>query len=251
MTYRTILISVEYGDILNLTLPYNMPFFSEVMVVTTSIDHETIDVAQRCGAQVHTTDAFYRRRAIFNKFAALEEGLDVFGRHGWMLIMDADIVIPQRRHEFAPQIGQIYIPRRRILARIPRKIPEERTWRTLKCPMLNEEFAGYFQLFHADDPVIGPAPWHKTDWTWAGGPDSFMHAKWDLRNKIRPPFDVLHLGEPFRNWAGRVTNRIDGTRHPDAIKRRGIHQSLLNARRETSRRGRFLDPFEKEKLKDD
>jgi len=251
MTFRAIMVCVEYGDLLNLTLPYNRDFFSEVLVVTTREDTETIDVAQRNGAEVHLTDAFYRRRAVFNKFAALEEGLDVFGRHGWMLIMDADIAIPKHRHAFHPQLGQIYTPRRRILKRIPQQIPPEKSWRINKCPMLNEEFAGYFQMFHADDPVLGPAPWHQTDWTWAGGPDSFMHMKWDVRNKIRPPFDVLHLGEPFRNWAGRVTHRVDGTVSPEADKRRGIHQSLLNARRETTRRGRFLDPFQGEKLKDE
>jgi hypothetical protein len=242
---RAIIISVEYGDILELTLPYNREFFSEVLVVSVESDAKTLQVCADNDVAVHCTDAFYRKSAIFNKFAALEEGLDVLGRKDWMLVLDADILIPKRRPEFKPREGNLYTPHRRIWDPIPSEVPEERLWRTKRRTLANEEFAGYFQYFHADDPVLREQPWYQTDWTWAGGADSFFHQKWAASKKVRPPFEVLHLGPPFTNWAGRVTPFVDGTVHEKAEDRTGIREMLIKARRTSTRGGRFL----KEKIR--
>jgi hypothetical protein len=241
---RGITTCVEYSDILRLTLPHNRSYFSEFMVVTTPKDHETIKVAQDNDCQVHLTNAFYDRGAAFNKFAALEEGLDVFGRNGWMCIMDADIAIPVNKLPWVPKIGKLYTPHRRILHQIPAAIPEQRLWRQSKRPMLNEEFAGYFQLFHASDPVLSTGHWHETDWTWAGGADSYFHKKWKEANKTRPPFEVLHLGTPFLNWCGRVTPFADGTKHEKSDVRNQHRMMLLKARADNR-----LNRYEAEKLK--
>lgn len=238
---NAVIISVEYGDILGITLPYNLPFFSNCVVVTHESDLKTIEVCQANDVHVHCTDVFYKKKAVFNKFAALEEGLSVIGRRDWMLVLDADILIPHKRPEFKPRIGNIYTPHRRIWNPIPTAVPEERLWRTKKRTLANEEFAGYFQYFHAEDPALqGQNTWYETDWTWAGSADSFFHEKWPASRKVRPPFEVLHLGAPFTNWAGRVTPFIDGSVPEDAQKRAEIRDMLLAARRTSSRGGRFM-----------
>lgn len=242
---RAIIISVEYGDILELTLPHNREFFSEVLVVSIDSDKKTHQVCADNDVPVYCTDAFYRKNAVFNKFAALEEGLDVLGRKDWMLILDSDILIPKLRPAFTPREGNLYTPHRRIWDPLPNEVPEERLWRTKRRTLANEEFAGYFQLFHANDPVLGPAPWHETNWTWAGGADTFFNLKWPANKKVRPPFEVLHLGPPFSNWAGRTNAFLDGTVPEDAQKRIEIKEMLLKARRTSTRGGRFL----KEKIR--
>ncbi len=240
MTFRGITICVDYHDILSLTYEYNREFFAEFMVVTSEQDTRTQEFCIANEIRCHVTDAFYRRGAIFNKWAALEEGLDVFGRHGWMCLLDADVVLPKARPAFQPKIGNIYTPRRRIWDPIPNKIPNEKQWRTMKRTLLREEFAGYCQMFHASDPLLAKTPWHETDWTWAGGADSFFHMKWSDRQHVRPPFECLHLGKPFENWAGRVSPFLDGTVPEDAEKRSGMRAMLLNARKSNNRQNRYL-----------
>src|SRR5271165_5034841 len=86
---------VDYAPLLSVTLPYNRHHFQEVWVVTAQRDTATQEVALRNGARVHITDAFYRRGAFYNKWLALEEGLDAMGRSGWLCIMDADVLWPR------------------------------------------------------------------------------------------------------------------------------------------------------------
>lgn len=235
-----ITICVEYHDILDLTLGYNKSFYDRVLIVTSLTDQKTVDVCAKHDVPVHQTNAFYERNALFNKFAAMEEGLQILGRDEWILVHDADILIPQHRPEFNLRIGNLYTPHRRIWDPIPSEVPEERLWRTKRRTLANEEFAGYFQLFHGSDPVLMEKPWFQTDWTWAGGADTFFHERWPANKKVRPPFEVLHLGPPFTNWAGRTNAFLDGTIPEDAQKRTEIKDMLLKARRTSSRGGRFL-----------
>lgn len=242
MKIRAITVSVDYADILAMTLPSHRSFVESTMVVTTGRDERTIEVARQYGAQTHVTDAFYRREAKFNKFAALEEALDAMGREGWILIIDADIVIPVNRPAFTMKPGFLYTAHRRIKSDISDGVPEQRLWKnTYKRPMKNEEFCGYFQLFHADDAVLGPAPWHETNWTWAGGADSYFHAKWPDTKKIRPPFEVLHLGKIFKNWTGRVTPYADGSVDPQAAERAEISDRLFESRKGKAKSNRYIN----------
>lgn len=241
---RQITVCVDYADILELTLPAAKKFSSEIMIVTAARDEKTIALAQEHDVLCHVTDMFYRRGAHFNKFGALEEALDVFGRHGWMLIMDADIVVPEKFHDFEQQEGCIYTPNRRIKEDLSDGIPEQRKWSRYKRPRVNEEFAGYFQMFHASDRVLGRPPWHAVDWTWAGGADSAFHNKWPPMKKVRPPFEVLHLGPPFTNWCGRVSPYRDGTCDEKAKLRSEAKEMLLRSRKQAG----SIDRYKSEKL---
>jgi hypothetical protein len=244
---NAILVSVDYSDLLAITLPYNRHHFNRVMVVTRPNDfHNVFPIAQANQAVVYTTDAFYRDGAVFNKWAALEEGLTWMGREGWICIMDADVLWPKKlivhregellglgipvlggaEHGIILRTGQLCTPRRRMWRSWPdnplpirlsdfwlggHRAPGEEHWEEFPLHRNEVEFAGYSQIFHADDPVLGSPPWHQTNWKHAGGADSFFQAKWVQANKIRPPFEVLHLGPAGQNWCGRATPYLDGT----------------------------------------
>lgn len=239
---RAILVCVDYSDLLAITLPYNRHHFDEVMVVTDLTDDASRDVALANDASVYRTDAFYRDGADFNKWRALEEGLDEFGRSGWLCIMDADVlwpkVLPPGFRE-SLTVGKLYTPLRHMFHNVQQPIPQEADWQRYPAHQQFNEWAGYSQIFHADDPVLGEAPWHQIDWRTAGGADSFFQQKWSRENKIRPAFNVLHLGEAGLNWCGRATERVDGSKHPDSDQRIAQLRDYIARRRYAPSSDRF------------
>src|SRR5574337_135513 len=139
---RMITVAVDMADILALTLPYNRHHFKEVCVVTSSRDEEAWKVAAKNNTLVYITDVFYENGAHFNKWAALEEGLDFMGREGWIAVMDVDTVLPKAIPTVLGGkltltewlfgygfIGQLYTPRRRMLedlSSLRNGLPDER-----------------------------------------------------------------------------------------------------------------------------
>jgi hypothetical protein len=104
---RAIIVSVDCGDLLELTLPYNRHHYKEVMIVTTPSDDRTIACAAANDAHCYQTTKFYHRGAMFNKFGAMEQALETFGRHGWMCIQDADVAWPKQINWQFPEIDSI------------------------------------------------------------------------------------------------------------------------------------------------
>jgi hypothetical protein len=287
MGLRAIMVAVDYQDILRISLPYNQHHFDEITIVTDPksgksvfdvVYHHTPD-RKIC---ILETELFYTDGAVFNKWRALEWGLDQMGRHGWICIMDADVLWPKdvvvqeiegMGNLFIKTpyglgrpvlVGQLCTPLRRmapwplpsanVITGISKSdlpyysviplLPEEKTWNTYPLHRNVQEWAGYSQIFHADDPVLGPPPWHETNWKTAGSADSFFQQKWPHERKIRPPFHCLHLGPSGVNWCGRVTPYLDGSKPPEADQRSKMMQDLWTARKGRSGNDRFW----KEKL---
>jgi hypothetical protein len=219
---RAILVAVDYADLLAITLPYNRQHFDEVMVVTSldKLDDETRDVAAANDCRVCSTDLFFGGGNAFNKFAALERGLDKFGRHGMLCVMDADILFPKHLPDVAWDSSVLYTPKRRMFVDITQPIPQEPYWAGYPYPLPNEEFAGYTQIFDADAASQWlPKLWYGMTNPTAGGPDSAFQARWPDNKKLRPGFEVLHLGPACTNWCGRVSKYTDGSVHPEAAAR--------------------------------
>lgn len=227
------MVCVEYGDLLAVTLSYNRHHFDKVLVVTHMADKETIVVCENLGVDYITTPAFYENGAHFNKWKALEEGLDLMGREGLLCIMDPDVMWPKEigpLHQFCP--GRLYTPRRRLLRDVMQEIPPEEDW--CKLELFNErEFAGYSQVFYGDDSRLPDPPWHEQNWIHAGGADSAFQNLWKHEEKIRPSWEVLHLGSPGLNWCGRTTRRRDGRLPVNADGRAESLHRLMRMRKST------------------
>lgn len=293
---RAIMVCVDYADILAITLPYNRHHFDEIVVVTDYRCYNQVrSIAVESGAQTYRTNAFYANGASFNKWAALEEALtECDYRHGWLCLMDADVIWPKRvvvgeskefdglwiQHldvegsEMVLKASQLCAPRRRMWESWPQRgfplstldtdypqiivsncgeverihfLPQESDWSKFPLHRNEKEFAGYSQIFHADDPVLGPLPWHQIDWRHAGGADSFFQDKWPTEKKVRPPFEVLHLGPAAQNWMGRATPLADGTVPPGSEEKLKAMEAMWWKRRENFYSGR--DRFDGERLK--
>lgn len=239
---RAILVSVNYSDLLAITLPYNRHHFTDVMVITSHQDVENIrSICWGCRAGILTTDLFYQDGATFNKWRALEWGLDQMGRHGWICIMDADVLWPKNGSDILKRYlrpGFLYTPLRRMFTDLTKPLPPENEWNRYPIHRNVNEWAGYSQVFHASDTVLGNPPWHDTTWLHAGGSDSFFQMKWPRHRKIRPPFHVLHLGPAGENWFGRSTPLLDGTIPEQAEERKEMVRQMWANRRKVGR-GKF------------
>jgi len=214
---RGIVTCVGYDDLLEITLRRNMKHFSECCVITSLEDSATFDVASKIpGVKIFRTDAFTRYGARFNKGLAMEEGLDFFGRSGWMLIWDADIILPDVMDFSQIECGTLYGASRRIISDPSRY---KSTMRFESFPLTEEtEFAGFFQLFNASDPVLTVRPWYDVTFVHAGGGDSFFQTLWPADKKVRLPIQTLHLGPRDTNWFGRVSSRVDGSKPSGAAE---------------------------------
>jgi hypothetical protein len=176
------------------------------------------------------TDVFFEDDAPFAKGKAVEEGFDYLGREGWICVLDADTLLPKEEVDWSIlEPGNLYSPYRKILYD-PATYTDELDWNLLGIRE-DVEFAGYCQIFHASDPVLQTFPWYGTAWRHAGGCDSVFQSKWKPENKLRPAWNVLHLGPTDRNWCGRTTDRLDTlSMNPDL---RRIRKRLMNSVRGT------------------
>jgi len=241
MQINALTVCVEYDDLLRVTAPRNCRHFNRLLVITAPQDQRTQAAVREmidAGLPVEylITDVFYDRGAAFNKGAAIERGFDVLGRRrGWLCVIDADVILPAKidwvlehppgwKHYCSP--GYLYGAHRRMvadLADVPGDADEWTRW-----PIQGDkELAGYFQLFHANDPhLAGRRPWYGTDWRHAGNCDSDFQARWPEDRRLRFAWEVLHVGEPHVNWFGRG--------------RRDAMRAMYAARREHGLRGEKL-----------
>jgi hypothetical protein len=199
---RGITISVGYASTLAVCLPRNMRHLTECLVVTSPEDAATQAVAASVpGVRVLVSDAGTRHGARFNKGLLMEEGFDALGREGWLLILDADILLPDHLPLDHLRPTRLHGARRRVLDD-PAAWSPELDWRT--CAVHRDGGAiGFFQAFHADDPALkGKSPWYDVTFAHAGGGDAYFMGHWPGINRVVLPLEVLHLGTPDRNWFG-------------------------------------------------
>lgn len=244
---KCVIVCVDYADLLQHTLPYNRHHFGDVLIVTSYNDRDTAAIASANQCGVYRTNAFYTDGAWFNKWAALEEGLDYIGRHGWMCIMDADVLWPKtidwhvktRQLElfndgFQLERGKLYTPKRRMCVDTT-CAPHEPYWKSYPLHPQQAEWAGYTLVFDADTMPVPTLPWFETNWRHAGGADSFFQQRWEPCDKLRPPFECLHLGDAGVNWCGRVTPTADGVKPDQAADRLFALRRFMRQRRDTGR----------------
>lgn len=238
---------VEFDDFLALTLPRNARHFEEVMVITAPRDQKTPEVVKAVpNARLFVTDAFYRppptfkksaitkedpAQPLYNRGLAIEEGLDILGRQGWIVFWDADIVMPEQMELAKIEIGNLYSCRRRQCPHPENWTGQMDNWSNYPI-VADTELAGYFQLFHAADPVLKTRPWYSINWRHCAYSDSEFQDRWPPHRKQWLPFDVLHLGGPISlNVWGRAIRRLDGTMPANAQACREATERMYAERR--------------------
>lgn len=238
---NAITLCVAYDDLLAITLPAALQHFGRVVVVTVESDWQTIALASGKRRQLCFSKRLYAYGASFNKGAALEEGFDAMGRNDWICQFDADCLLPPWTDFSGIEPGNLYVARRRTCDD-PRQYRQDREWS--EYPLVEEKSpfdCGCVQVFHADDPVLATQPWYPTHWKHAGECDREFNAKWPEGKRHYLPFEVLHLGEPYKNWHGRQTRRLDGMLPDGAAEARLRTEAMYRARGKHGYRMERLD----------
>jgi hypothetical protein len=90
---EAIIVSVNYGDFLSITLPQNKKYFDEILVITTSDDLLTKQVCAENNVACIESNKFYENGAKFNKGAALSESFSKLRYKDWVCVLDADCLL--------------------------------------------------------------------------------------------------------------------------------------------------------------
>lgn len=228
---KGVVVCVKYDDLLAITLPRNVWHLSSCLVVTTKEDERTKAVVRSVpGCQIYETDAFTRHGATFNKSLAMEEAFDIVGRSGWIMVWDADVILPDQSPLFSDVVpGHLYSARRHVL-NDARQWHDRLSWGSVPVHM-DRLFPGYFHLFHADDPALQRRPWYDVTFSHAGGGDGYFQSRWADKDKVRFPWNVMHLGPIDTNWHGRVTDRVDGQPlGPESEQARAMQECYVRAK---------------------
>lgn len=84
----------KYADFLRQTIPFTISQVDRLVVVTPHEDHETRRVCDEWSVECIVSDSFTEKGDVFNKGSAINIGLAGLRQKGWILHMDADIVLP-------------------------------------------------------------------------------------------------------------------------------------------------------------
>lgn len=195
-----VIVSVNYNDYLLLSLMNSIKLFENIHVVTSKDDFLCHRICEKFSVNCIKTDIMYENNAKFNKGKAINLALDSLKEESFVLILDADIIVSDKIDLKELNTDTIYGTGRYFINNYEELLEYESTSNLEN--VLYEEFRGigFFQLFYNTGQKY---------------PETFDDASWcDLvfrdtfKNKVEIEKTVLHLGQAYKNWQGRITDRF-------------------------------------------
>jgi len=207
-----LIVSVNYSDFLQLTLPLNRRFIKDILVVTSQEDTLTKEVCVTHGAKYIEAEGYDEGKS-FNKGKMINAGirhLRYVQNKNWIIHADADVILDKRIESFdlsSLDVNSIYCCKRYNL----RTIEDFNAIYKVNSEKNHEEFMpvddvglvtdkspgeGYFQLFSKN--------FYSEQFEWAHQSDLHFARLFDRIIEIKN-YSVVHLGVPGLNWWGRVS----------------------------------------------
>jgi hypothetical protein len=231
---EAVIVCKDYSDFLAHTLSDNLQHLDRVVIVTHPDDKATQALCTRYGVDFIETEVMHDEGDKFNKGRAINLGLSHLRHEGWLLHLDADILLP---HRFRSMLRHAKLDEKNIygadrlntvsydqwIAHKHKTIPQHQ-WRYLVSPpaefplgsrLLHQEYGwcpiGYFQLWHSrmkrKYPIVSGSAEHS---------DVLFSVQWPRENRVLlPEIFVYHLeseaGNMGANWNGRKTKAFGPT----------------------------------------
>ena len=105
MKLEVVTVCVNVADELK-NIVSNRKFFDRWVVVTVAEDHQTIELCRDHDIDVVFSERIFADGAPFAKSKAINDGLQRCDRDGWLMLMDADILMPSDFREIFESIPQ-------------------------------------------------------------------------------------------------------------------------------------------------
>ena len=230
MLIECVTVCVNFSDVLAHSLVHNKALFDRIVVVTDPADTATRKLCDHHYVECVVTNAFYRADQAFNKGRGINAGLAKLAKTGWVLHLDADIVLPARARRLWDNVTALDPSCIHGVDRL--MCPDFTSWaRHMADPVIqhaNEIFVipdgfpmgvrvakldgegyvpiGFFQLWHPGASGITSYPEeHGT----AGRADMLHALRWPRSKRVLiPEMFGIHRGSPIpegrTNWRGRV-----------------------------------------------
>lgn len=222
MKIHALTVSVNYADLLAASIERWKVGLESLTIVTNFNDEATVELAGKYGLQLFRTDAFTRRGASFNKGLAQQEAWHLVPKDEWLLLIDADVIPPAdwKQQIEAAQLKPGFLYGCWRYDERGRRLPDD------------THGYGYFQLFHASDPLAQYDPFFDTFWSHAGVGDSSIMLRWRNQGRLAPalPLRLTHPGGPSHNWFGRDRKDLFRQMEEERRRRGGGWQSIQHER---------------------
>lgn len=195
-----IIISVDYNDFLILTLQNNKKIFDNIHVVTSENDFLCQKICKSLNVDCIVTEIMYEDDAKFNKGKAINYAIDKIKPEGFILLLDADIIVKNKIELSNLKSETLYTSGRYLIKDYEKLKIYENENRIQNFPYEHDEGIGFFQLFYNSGERY---PEFSKDASW-----SDLVFRDGFKNKNKTENVVIHLGHTKKNWSGRITNRF-------------------------------------------
>ena len=206
-----IIVSVDYNDFLPITLENNTKIFENITVVTSINDTECQKICERFNVNCVVTERMYENGASFNKGKAINDGIKSLLNPNWILLLDADIIVPESFHESFKNnytnINSLYVCNRVMF----KEYQSYLNWKSgtgLKGQVSRLNGIGYFQLFNINSNCLQRIIYPENSNNAAGSDISFRNR---FTEKVDLEIESIHLGISYQNWNGRKTPEFVST----------------------------------------
>jgi GR25 family glycosyltransferase involved in LPS biosynthesis len=200
---NVIIVSVNYNDFLLPTLTRNIETFDNITVVTSNEDKMCQMICEKFKVNYITTDIMYDEGAKFNKGKAINLAINSIKEPGFILLIDADIIVKDRINTEYLDTETLYTSDRWMCETYDDLYKWETDVNSLKKHLKNESDRGlgFFQLFHYSKAISYPETSENAAFS-----DLLFRDKFTQKQTIKN--HIIHLGKSYTNWDGRKTDRF-------------------------------------------
>jgi len=204
-----------YSDYLDVTMKRNARQFDKWVIVTSKDDKATLRLHHGfTHIQPIISDRF-EQDGPFNKAAAINDGIINLKREGWILLLDADVLLPTN---FRIKFDQMDLDPEAIYGCQRYDWPMEKYLDANKayCKLVDNRKdigVGAFQLFHSSAKALGKLDWYPETSGTCKTDDRLFVRKWPLEKRDQAGgtaiakklegIDIFHLGVLGENHEGR------------------------------------------------